>query len=163
MTNFNFVCWIAIFKCVLAVLKCISFAVTALWEALVKSCFPVNSDCISGFRSWISNVILQRINKMMILKNIPQGVIKRIKVFYDGRWSSLLVFVVGKTSGCSFYPSVGIFFLDESLKSVSGLTNATWLGFIWNAMRSHCSSGLTVWLMQYRRSLLCISLCRCQP
>ncbi len=156
------------FKCVFTALNAFRLLfVIALWEALVKSCFPVTSDDISGSRSWISNVILQGMNVDVILRNIPQGVSKELKCFMMKCDPFCLYLLLGRGQGrhqvSAFSPQWGIFFffLDESLRSVSGLTNATWFGFIRSAARPHCLSRLAVWLMQCNTSLIWICLCRC--
>lgn len=97
-------------------LKCIWFAVMALCEALVMSCFP---DFTSGSRSFISNVVLQGVNQMLwSSKKYPTGCIQRIKVFYDEMWSSLSACCCW---GVSAFSCKRGNFLDESLRSVSGL------------------------------------------
>lgn len=112
-------------------------------------------------RSLISNVRIQGMNQMMWSSKIFHRVYPRIKVFYDEMRSFPSLFVVGeKASGLSFSPIVrNIFWMNQS---VSGLTNATWFGFICSAARPHCPSGLAVWLIQCATSLICICLCKCQ-
>lgn len=52
-----------------------------------------------------------------------------------------------------------LIFVAESVRSVSGLTNATWCGFLCAAARAHCPTGRAVCVMQSAAGLICILSC----
>ena len=94
----------------------------------------------------------------MIIKNIPQGVSRELKCLIM-KCSDLVCLCLssGENVRLKLFLFGEDFPWDVSLRSVCSLTNATWFDFIGSAAGPRCPSGLPVWLMQCKASLICAS------